>query len=218
MGYLICNKCKSYYELGSGENGRDYVEHCVCGAKLRYIENMDIVDPRWKPVLLSKKPPKIDIFKNRFKKIFTLPDLNLKVRLNNFWNKLLYRIHISQGNNSYQGTGINSIYDLQNEFNLKNIQWPLVLPVIVILTILLTLSNGIFSLLTLLLLVAVGYFFNNQIIGIKNALITGAISYFMGSLLSGSFLIIIPYTILGAINGAVCGWIGGYLNRRLKSR
>lgn len=92
------------------------------------------------------------------------------------------------------------------------------LPVIVILTILLTLSNGIFSLLTLLLLVAVGYFFNNQIIGIKNALITGAISYFMGSLLSGSFLILIPYTILGAINGAVCGWIGGYLNRRLKSR
>jgi ABC-type uncharacterized transport system permease subunit len=52
------------------------------------------------------------------------------------------------------------------------------------------------------------------IIGIKNAVVTGAISFFLGSLFTGSFLYLIPYIILGVINGAVCGWIGGYIKTK----
>jgi hypothetical protein len=84
-------------------------------------------------------------------------------------------------------------------------------------TLILTINQGILTLLIFILLVAVGYLFNNPLIGTKNAVVTGAISFFLGSLITGSFLYLIPFTILGAINGAVCGWIGGYI-KTIKSR
>ncbi|MCE5214945.1 MAG: hypothetical protein LLF83_09540 [Methanobacterium sp.] len=60
-----------------------------------------------------------------------------------------------------------------------------------------------------------GYLFNNSIIGAKNAAVIGAISYLLSSLITGSYLYLIPYTLLGVINGAVCGWIGGYIKSRV---
>jgi hypothetical protein len=35
-GYLVCNKCKSYYELKEGEFPEDYDNECDCGGKLEY--------------------------------------------------------------------------------------------------------------------------------------------------------------------------------------
>jgi hypothetical protein len=107
---------------------------------------------------------------------------------------------------------INSIL---SELNFYNIQWALVIPVAIAITIIFTITHGIFSLLILVLLAAVGYMFNDQIIGTKNAIVTGAISFFLGSLFTGSFLLLIPLTLLGAINGAICGWIGGYIKTRM---
>ena len=108
----------------------------------------------------------------------------------------------------------NPLNSIINELNFNNIHWILVIPVALVITLILTFTHGIFTLLNFLLLAAVGYLFNDQIIGTKNAIITGAISFFLGSLLTGSFLYLIPFTILGAINGAVCGWIGGYIKTR----
>jgi ABC-type uncharacterized transport system permease subunit len=62
--------------------------------------------------------------------------------------------------------------------------------------------------------VIIGYLSENMVIGTKNAVITGAVSFFLGSLFTGSFLYIIPYLILGIINGGVCGLIGGYIKTR----
>ncbi|HTX60961.1 MAG TPA: MFS transporter, partial [Methanobacterium sp.] len=61
MGFLICSKCKSYYELGSGESVKDFVTECDCGGKLRYVENLDIVDPHWKQISFRKKSTKKEI-------------------------------------------------------------------------------------------------------------------------------------------------------------
>jgi len=35
MGYLVCDKCKGYYELQPGESASDF-EECECGGNLRY--------------------------------------------------------------------------------------------------------------------------------------------------------------------------------------
>jgi hypothetical protein len=35
-GYLVCNKCGSYYELKEGEFPEDYDNKCDCGGKLEY--------------------------------------------------------------------------------------------------------------------------------------------------------------------------------------
>jgi hypothetical protein len=106
------------------------------------------------------------------------------------------------------------INSIKNELNFHNIQWTLVIPVAIVITIIYTITQGIFTLLIFILLGAVGYLFKDQMIGSKNAMVTGAISFFLGSLFTGSFLYLIPLTILGAINGAVCGWIGGYIKTR----
>ena len=106
---------------------------------------------------------------------------------------------------------INSIL---SEFNFNNIQWIIIIPVVMVITLILANTHGILTLLIFLLLAAVGFLTKDPVIGAKNAIITGAISFFLGSLLSGSFLLLIPLTILGTINGAVCGFIGGYIQTR----
>ena len=41
MGYLICNKCKNYYELQPGESPEDFELNCSCGGKLEFIKELD---------------------------------------------------------------------------------------------------------------------------------------------------------------------------------
>jgi dipeptide/tripeptide permease len=106
------------------------------------------------------------------------------------------------------------INSIKNEISFDNIRWTLVIPVAMAITIILTITQGILTLLIFILLTAVGYLFKDRIIGTKNAIVTGAISFLLGSIFTGSFLYLIPLTLLGAINGAVCGWIGGYIQQK----
>jgi hypothetical protein len=41
MPYLICEKCKGYYELQMGESIEDF-EECECGGSLKLLESLDI--------------------------------------------------------------------------------------------------------------------------------------------------------------------------------
>ena len=221
MGYLICAKCKSYYKLQQGESAKDFTRDCDCGGKLRYVENLDIVDPNWKQVSIRKKSTKGEILRNKIQSVLSVRRMDLKNRFLQFRNNFGKRIYNAQNwnkihKNPYRmETGfINSI---KNELNFYNIRWTLVIPAAVAITIILTITQGIPTLLIFILLAAVGYLFKDQIIGTKNAIVTGAISFFLGSIFTGSFLYLIPLTILGAINGAVCGWIGGYIKTIIKS-
>lgn len=36
MSYLVCDKCKSYYELQKGELPNDFSDKCDCGGKLTF--------------------------------------------------------------------------------------------------------------------------------------------------------------------------------------
>ncbi len=229
MGYLICGKCKSYYELQPGESPKDFVSECDCGGKLRYVENLDIVDPSWRPFTIRRKPTKTEVLKDKMRSVSSLPS-NIKSRLNRFFQKhfgnLLYnirnqnRVHRTPHGTQYgsQSMGPDFINSVMSELNLRNIRWEVVIPVAIVITLILVFAPGILTLLTFLVLVAVGYLFKDIIIGTKNALLTGAISYFFGYLITGSFLLLIPLTILGAINGAVCGWIGGYIKTRIRGK
>lgn len=215
MGYLICNKCKSYYKLQYGESAKDFAHKCNCSGKLRYVENLDIIDPQWKQISLRKKPAKKEILKN---KIFSSP-VNIKNRLHQFYYKNIGR-HIYNARNQHRmhrsppGMQAGFINSILNELNLHNIWWILVVPSTIAITLILTFTSGILTLLPFLILVIIGYLSENMIIGTKNAVITGAVSFFLGSLFTGSFLYIIPYLILGIINGVVCGLIGGYIKTR----
>ena len=40
VAYLVCNKCKNYYELQSGESLEDFELDCKCGGKLVLKENI----------------------------------------------------------------------------------------------------------------------------------------------------------------------------------
>lgn len=225
MGYLICTKCKSYYKLQPGESGKDFDSNCGCGGKLKYVENLDIVDPNWKPVSFKLKSTKREIISEKLHNTFSLKNLNVKNRINGFFykyfGKWIYRIQNWNRTSNYQ----QNPYGMQNgllnsiisELNFYNIRWVFVIPVTIAITLVMAFTSGIFTLLTFALLVALGYLFDNIIISTKNAIIAGTISFFLGSLLAGSFLLLIPFTILGAVNGAVCGWIGGYLKTRLRS-
>jgi hypothetical protein len=220
MGYLICSKCKSYYKLQSGESAKDFVDECNCGGKLRYVENLDIVDPNWKQVSIRKKSTKREILRNRIQSLLSVPRIDLKNRLVQFFqNKFGKRIYNAQNWNRIHKTpyGMETgfINSIKNELNFDNIRWTLVIPVATAITIILTITQGILTLLIFILLAAVGYLFKDQIIGTKNALVAGAISFLLGSIFTGSFLYLIPLTILGAINGAVCGWIGGYIKTKI---
>lgn len=218
MGYLICGKCKSYYKLQSGESAKDFVDKCDCDDKLRYIENLDIIDPRWRQVLFRKKPAKKDILKNKMHSLFSFPG-NIKNRLHQiYYNNIGKHIYKARNQSrSYrrpQGMQASFINSILNELNFHNIQWILVVPATIAITLILTFTNGFSTLLAFILLVVVGYLSENMILGTKNAVITGAVSFFLGSLFAGSFLYIILYLILGIINGAVCGLIGGYIKTK----
>ncbi len=78
------------------------------------------------------------------------------------------------------GGFINSI---MRELNFHNIRWILVIPVAITITIIFAFIHGIFTLIIFILLVAVGYLFDDRIIGTKNAIVAGGISFFLGSLL-----------------------------------
>src|SRR5665648_75929 len=41
MSYLVCEKCKGYYELLRGESPGDF-EECECGGNLKHVESLDI--------------------------------------------------------------------------------------------------------------------------------------------------------------------------------
>jgi|GEM_PF-2499358 len=43
-GFLVCDKCKNYYELQHGESPEDFVNECDCGGTLRYAENLEGVE------------------------------------------------------------------------------------------------------------------------------------------------------------------------------
>jgi len=219
VGYLICTKCKSYYKLQSGESAKDFVKKCNCGGELRYVENLDIVDPGWKHISFRKKPRMKERLKSKSKSLFSFPKMNLKNRLNQFYYNHIGR-HIYKARNQHRvhrappGMQAGFLNSMMNEFNLNNIQWILVIPMTIAIILILVFTHGISLLLTFVLLVIIGYLSENMIIGAKNAIITGTISFFLGSLLTGSFLLIIPYAFLGIINGAVCGLIGGYIKTK----
>jgi len=220
MGYLICGKCKSYYKLQSGESAKNFVDDCDCGSELRYVENLDFVDPNWKQVSIRKKSTRREILRNKIQSVISVQRMNLKNRLVQFFrNKFGKRIYNAQNWNRIHKTPYRMetgfINSIKNELNFYNIQWTLVIPVAMAITIILTITQGILTLLIFILLAAIGYLFKDQMIGTKNAIVTGAISFFLGSLFTGSFLYLIPLTILGAINGAICGWIGGYIKTRI---
>ncbi len=213
MGYLICSECKGYYELQTGESSKDFVSNCECGGKIRYVENLDIVDPRWKQITIPKKKSKSEKIKS-----FMHPNWNIKHRIMQYNQKILNRINRMRNQQTIhrnpKGMNFGDINSILNELNFNNIRWIIVIPGLLVITLILAFLPGIYTLFTLLILAAVGYLSVNQVIGVKNAVITGSIGFFLGSLLSGSYLLIIPFAILGAINGAVCGWIGGYLKIR----
>nr|WP_245248076.1 MFS transporter [Methanobacterium petrolearium] len=209
--------------MQSGESPKDFVSDCDCGGKLKYVENLDIVDPTWKQTSINRKSTKSEILKEKIQSLSSLPG-KFKNRLvefyyNNF-GKWIYnlknhgRVHKTSHRNPY-GMGPGFMNSIMNELNFQNIRWVLVIPVAAVITLILAFTQGIFTLFTFLLLLAVGYLSDNMVIGAKNAVVTGAISFLLGSLFAGSFLYIIPYTLLGVINGAVCGLIGGYIKNRI---
>jgi len=63
MGYLICDKCKGYYELKEGESPEDFLDKCDCGRKIRYAKNIDIISPDWNEAPINLICPKCG-FKN----------------------------------------------------------------------------------------------------------------------------------------------------------
>ena len=220
MGYLICGKCMSYYKLQSSESAKNFVDYCDCGGELRYVENLDFVDPNWKQVSIRKKSTRREILRNKIQSVISVRRMDLKNRFVQFFqNKFGKSIYNAQNWNRIHKTpyGMETgfINSIKNELNFYNIQWTLVIPIAMAITIILTITQGILTLLIFVLLAMVGYLFRDQMIGTKNAIVTGAISFFLGSLFTGSFLYLIPLTILGAINGAICGWIGGYIKTRI---
>jgi hypothetical protein len=40
-GYLVCEKCNSYYKLQPGESPEDFTYECECDGKLKYYDNID---------------------------------------------------------------------------------------------------------------------------------------------------------------------------------
>ena len=220
MGYLICSKCMSYYKLQSDESAKNFVNDCDCGGKLRYVENLDFVDPNWKQVTIRKKSTRREILRNKIQSVLSIRRMDLKNKLVQFFqNKFGKQIYNAQNwdriHKTPYGMETGFINSIKNELNFYNIRWVLVIPVAMVITLILTITHGIFTLLIFVLLAVVGYLFRNQMIGTKNAIVTGAISFFLGSLFTGSFLYLIPLTLLGAFNGAICGWIGGYLKTRM---
>jgi hypothetical protein len=53
MGYLICKKCKSYYELKPGEKPEDFSCECECGAKIKFTKNFSDDKKEWEEFLIE---------------------------------------------------------------------------------------------------------------------------------------------------------------------
>lgn len=200
MGYLICGKCRRYYQLQSGESPKDFISECDCGGKVRYVENLDIVDPSWKPITIKRKPTKSEVLKDKTRSVFSITG-DIKNRLSQFFHKhfgnLLYNIrnrnqvyrnpHRNPQGTPY-GMGPEFINSIINELNLRNIRWIIIDSVCISDNSNFVIHPGIFYLLTFVLLMAVGYLFEDKIIGTKNAVITGAISFFFGSITTHKFI------------------------------
>ncbi|MDP3014440.1 MAG: zinc ribbon domain-containing protein [Candidatus Subteraquimicrobiales bacterium] len=58
MGYLVCEKCKGYYELEAGESAEDFDTTCACRGKLKYVKNL--VDSESKTQEKLNKCPKCE--------------------------------------------------------------------------------------------------------------------------------------------------------------
>lgn len=58
MGFLICDKCKGYYELQPGESPEDFDLTCECGGSIRYADNVDFVGSDWNEVPITTICPK----------------------------------------------------------------------------------------------------------------------------------------------------------------
>lgn len=58
-GYLICDKCGSYYELKVGESPNDFDLNCECGGTLKYINNLNQLNEK----LIEKQ---INSYPNRY--------------------------------------------------------------------------------------------------------------------------------------------------------
>jgi len=57
MPYLVCDKCRGYYELKEGENSDDFTDECDCGGKLIYSEHIEDVMEDFPE---TKSSPKVD--------------------------------------------------------------------------------------------------------------------------------------------------------------
>lgn len=44
QGYLECEKCGGYYKLQPGESPEDFSDKCQCGGKLKYVEDLELID------------------------------------------------------------------------------------------------------------------------------------------------------------------------------
>ncbi len=53
MAYLICKKCKSYYELKPEEKPEDFSSECECGAKLKFTKNFNVNKKDWEEFLIE---------------------------------------------------------------------------------------------------------------------------------------------------------------------
>lgn len=40
MGYLVCDSCGSYYEMGADETPNDFTDECDCGGKLQHQKSL----------------------------------------------------------------------------------------------------------------------------------------------------------------------------------
>ena len=43
-GYLVCDKCKGFYELQPGESPDQFSDKCECGGELKYAETLKSID------------------------------------------------------------------------------------------------------------------------------------------------------------------------------
>lgn len=43
-GYLVCDKCGTYYEIHQEESPEDFPDNCECGGTLKYIASPDLPD------------------------------------------------------------------------------------------------------------------------------------------------------------------------------
>lgn len=41
LGYLVCEKCNSYYKLQLGESPENFSDTCECGGKLMFETNLE---------------------------------------------------------------------------------------------------------------------------------------------------------------------------------